>query len=187
MRRLLRKPVTWVAMAVVVAGLVVGLALFEPWRAFTSSRLDEAIPVAAPIQTEPTSAGATTMPTTTEPTTTTPPQPAVLAEGAFVSQEHDTAGTARVLELPDGARILRLEDFHTSDGPDVHVWLSDATAGGEWGKFDDGRFVALGLIKATDGNHNYEIPADADISGLKSVVIWCDRFNVAFGSAPLAL
>jgi hypothetical protein len=174
MRRLLRKPVTWVALAVVVAGLVVGLALFEPWRAFTSSRLDEPVPVAAPARTE----------TTTPPP---PPQPVVLAEGAFVSQEHDTAGTARVLELPDGARILRLEGFSTSDGPDVHVWLSDATAGGDWNKYDDGRFVALGEIKATDGNHNYEIPAGADLAGLRSAVIWCDRFNVAFGSAPLVL
>jgi uncharacterized protein (DUF736 family) len=111
----------------------------------------------------------------------------VLAEGAFVSQEHDTSGTARVLELPDGQRILRVENFSTSDGPDVHVWLSDATAGGDWHKADDGRTVALGEIKATDGNHNYVIPADVDLSGLNSVVIWCDRFNVAFGSAPLKL
>jgi hypothetical protein len=69
----------------------------------------------------------------------------------------------------------------------VHVWLSDATAGGDWHSYDDGRYVPLGEIKATDGNHNYTIPADADLDGLRSAVIWCDRFNVAFGSAPLAL
>ncbi|GAB3444621.1 DM13 domain-containing protein [Actinophytocola sediminis] len=169
----------WVVVAVVVVGLGVGLALFEPWRAFTSSHLDEPAPVAAPVAAQTD----TSSPTTTPP----PPQPAVLAEGAFTSQEHETAGTARVLELPDGTRVLRLEDFATSDGPDVHVWLSDATAGGELGKYDDGRFVALGEIKATEGSHNYDIPADADLDGLRSVVIWCDRFNVAFGSAPLAL
>jgi hypothetical protein len=185
MRRLLRKPVTWVALAVVVAGLVVGLALFEPWRAFTSSHLDEPVPVAAPVQPE-TTTSAPTAPATV-PTTTTPPQPVVLAEGAFVSQEHETAGSARVLELPDGSRVLRLEGFSTSDGPDLHVWLSDATAGGEWGKYDDGRFVALGEIKATDGNHNYVIPADADLAGLRSAVIWCDRFNVSFGAVQLRL
>ena len=174
MRRLL----IWVGVPVALIGLGVGLALFEPWRAFTSSRVDEPIPVAAPQNTTSS---------TTETTTTTPPQPVILAEGAFVSQEHDTSGTARVLELPDGSRVLRLEGFSTSDGPDVHVWLSDATAGGDWNKYDDGRFVALGEIKATDGNHNYVIPADADLAGLQSAVIWCDRFNVAFGSAALAL
>ncbi|TDV50940.1 DM13 domain-containing protein [Actinophytocola oryzae] len=171
MRRLLLR----VGLPFGLAALVAGLLLFEPWRAFTSSRLDEPVPVAAPATTEPSE------------TTTTPPVPAVLAEGAFVSQEHDTSGTARVLELPNGSRVLRLEAFSTSDGPDVHVWLSDATAGGDWNAYDDGRYVPLGEIKATDGNHNYAIPADAELAGLRSVVIWCDRFNVAFGSAPLAL
>ena len=27
---------------------------------------------------------------------------------------------------------------------------------------------------------------DADLSDMKSVVIWCDRFNVAFGTAAIA-
>lgn len=161
MRRLL----IWVGVPVALIGLAVGLALFEPWRAFTSSHLDEPEPVAVAENTAPE----------------------VLAEGAFVSQEHDTSGTARVLELPDGSRVLRLAGFSTSDGPDVHVWLSDAAAGGDWHAYDDGRYVPLGEIKATDGNHNYAIPAGADLTGLRSAVIWCDRFNVAFGSAPLAL
>jgi len=180
MRRLLRKPVTWVVLAVGAVGMVVGLALFEPWRAFTSSHLDEPVPVAATPKAAP-------VPSSPAPTTTQPAGPEVLAEGAFVSQEHDTSGTAQVLVLEDGSRILRVEGFSTSDGPDVHVWLSDATAGGDWHKYDDGRYVPLGEIKATDGNHNYAIPPDADLAGLQSVVIWCDRFNVAFGSAALAL
>lgn len=176
MRRLL----IWVGVPIALIGLGVGLALFEPWRAFTSSRLDEPVPVAV------STTGDTSTPTGT--TTAPPPrQPTVLAEGTFVSQEHDTTGSASVLELPDGSRILRLTGFSTSDGPDVHVWLSDAAAGGDWGSYDDGRYVALGEIKATDGNHNYAIPADADLTGLRSAVIWCDRFNVAFGSAALAL
>jgi len=171
MGRLLRKPVTWVVVAVVVAGLGVGLALFEPWRLFTHSRVDEPVPVAA------ASSAATPTPD---------PGPVVLAEGTFVSQEHETSGTARILRLPDGKRILRLERFSTSDGPDVHVWLSTSKAGADWHAYDDGRHVALGELKATDGNHNYAIPADAKLEGVRSAVIWCDRFNVAFGSAPLA-
>ena len=169
MGRLLRKPVTWVVVAVVVAG--VGLALFEPWRLFTHSRVDEPVPVAV------ASSAATPTPD---------PGPVVLAEGTFVSQEHETSGTARILRLPDGKRILRLERFSTSDGPDVHVWLSTSKAGADWHAYDDGRHVALGELKATDGNHNYAIPADAKLEGVRSAVIWCDRFNVAFGSAPLA-
>jgi len=175
MRRLLRKPVTWVVLAVLTVGLVVGLALFEPWRAFTTSHVDEALPAAAPPAAEQADAPAE------------PAAPAELAKGAFVNGEHDTSGTARVLELPDGERILRLEGFSTSDGPDVRVWLTNTKAGSDWGAFDDGRVVQLGELKATDGNHNYAIPAGADLEGLRSAVIWCDRFNVAFGSAPLTL
>ena len=50
-----------------------------------------------------------------------PADPVVLATGSFVDGEHATTGTATVLELPDGSRYLRLENFSTSDGPDVDV------------------------------------------------------------------
>jgi hypothetical protein len=117
-----------------------------------------------------------------------PTEPTTLASGTFVDGEHATSGTATILQLPDGSRFVRLEGFSTSDGPDVDVWVTDQQAGGDdWGKYDDGRYVSLGDLKGTDGNQNYAIPADADLSGLTSVVIWCDRFNVAFGSAAVTL
>ena len=117
-----------------------------------------------------------------------PTEPVVLASGTFVDGEHATSGSATILQLPDGSRFVRLEGFSTSDGPDVDVWVTDQQAGGDdWGKYDDGRYVSLGDLKGTDGNQNYAIPADADLSGLTSVVIWCDRFNVAFGSAAVTL
>ena len=113
--------------------------------------------------------------------------PRELTAGRFVSQEHKTSGQAAVLELPDGSHLLRLTDLASSDGPDLHVWLTDSTEGGDWFKYDDGRQVKLGELKATHGNQNYIIPAGTELSGLRSVVIWCDRFNVAFGSAALTL
>lgn len=102
------------------------------------------------------------------------PLPSVaLGQGEFEDAEHDTSGQALVLEL--------------SDGPDLHVWLTDQPSGGDWGSYDDGDYLRLGKLKATHGNQNYEIPTDADLAGFTSVVIWCDRFNVAFGTAPVAL
>ncbi|AXB45946.1 DM13 domain-containing protein [Amycolatopsis albispora] len=177
-----------ILLAALGLGLVVaaaGLWAFQPWKAFTRSTVDEALPVAPVAVATAPPAETTSVETTVTPPK--PPEPRDLATGEFVSQEHDTSGKARVVDLGDGNRVLRLEGFSTSDGPDVHVWLSQATAGGEWGKYDDGAVVKLGKIKATDGNQNYAIPADAELTGLRSVVIWCDRFNVAFGSAPLAL
>jgi len=189
---------TWYfAGAVGALALAGGLAVFEPWRAFTSSTIDEAVPTS--LSSQPVLETADPAPEnpprvepapreTASPTPVPQPSPTqeVLSTGKFVDAEHDTSGTAKILALADGRRYLRIEGLDTSDGPDLHVWLSEATAGGSWGKYDDDGYVKLGKLKATNGNQNYLIPAGADIATMRSAVIWCDRFNVAFGAAPLA-
>ncbi len=167
----------WVVAAAVLVVVAVGLWAFEPWRLFTSSEIDEPVPTVAE-DVAPTA----------EPDVSAPaPEVVELARGAFEDAEHDTSGAVRVIELADGTRFVRFEDLAGSDGPDLHVWLTDQPSGGDWGSYDDGRYLRLGDLKATHGNQNYEIPASADLSGLKSVVIWCDRFNVAFGTAAVWL
>ena len=160
--------------------VLVGAALwaFQPWRLVTSSELDQAAPVSEPRATSPTT------PASGDPSPAAP-QDRVLATGRFEDAEHATSGSVRLIELADGRRFVRLEGLASSDGPDLHVWLSDQPSGGEWGSYDDGRYAALGLLKATHGNHNYEVPTDIDLGAMRSVVIWCDRFNVAFGTAPV--
>ena len=176
------KPVVAVIGAV---ALVVGLWAFQPWRVFTSSEVDEAAPTSEVVVSEDADTHESAQPT---PTATPAAKPdSILARGTFEDAEHGTSGTALVIELGDGRRFVRFEDLATSDGPDLHVWLTDQPSGGDWGSYDDGRYVRLGDLKATHGNQNYEIPAAADIVGLTSVVIWCDRFNVAFGTAPVEL
>jgi hypothetical protein len=168
-----------VVAAVVALGLAVALPFFEPWRAFTSSEIDEPAPSSTPVAATPTPTAALTA--------TLMPVDIVLATGAFVDAEHGTSGKVRILQLADGRRFLRVEGLATSDGPDLHMWLSEARSGGDWGSYDDGREIRLGDLKATHGNQNYLIPSDADLTGMRSVVIWCDRFNVAFGTAPIRL
>lgn len=192
MRRLL---IALIAAAAAVV-LVVGLWLFQPWRVITSSTIDEPDPTVAvpPTRSAPATPSASATPatsTTPKPSSTPPsspePRDRELARGKFEDAEHATSGVAVIKELADGRRVLRLADLDTSDGPDLHVWITDQPSGGGWDSYDDGRYVALGVLKANKGNQNYEIPADAKLTGLTSVVIWCDRFNVAFGSAPVEL
>lgn len=173
----------WLAVVVAVAVVAAGLWAFEPWRLFTSSTVREAAPTSSPAPTRAPSGttSASAAPSAPE------PRDRVLAQGEFEDAEHDTSGTARVLALADGRRFVRLEGLATSDGPDLHVWLTDQPSGGDWGSYDDGAYLRLGTLKATHGDQNYEIPADADLDGLRSVVVWCDRFNVAFGTAPVQL
>jgi hypothetical protein len=127
---------------------------------------------------------------TTAPAAPGPASPAPLTvelgSGAFQSQEHTTSGSAALLQLPDGTRLLRLENLASSDGPDVKIWLSDLQASGDRFKYRSGRYVDLGPIKATHGNHNYAVPAGVELGGIRTVVLWCDRFSVAFGSAALS-
>ena len=125
---------------------------------------------------------------TTEPSVEETPKRAVTAEGTFISHEHPTAGTARIITLEDGSRVLRLVGLDTDNGPDLKVWLAAAPVieGRDgWFVFDDDEYLSLGALKGNKGNQNYPIPDDADISDLTSVTIWCERFSVSFGAAEL--
>ncbi|TQS43513.1 DM13 domain-containing protein [Cryptosporangium phraense] len=170
----MRRPLLYTFVAIVGLGLGAALALFEPWRAFTNTTVSEAAPAVPSPE-----AGAV------EPTAATT---TVLARGRLISHEHETSGTVTILRLPDGSRVLRIENLKTSDGPDVRVWLTDAkvipgTSG--WRVFDDGKHVELGPLKGNLGNQNYPVPDDADLTTLTSVSIWCARFHVSFGAAEL--
>ena len=125
---------------------------------------------------------------TTEPSVEETPKRTVTAEGTFISHEHPTAGTARIITLEDGSRVLRLVGLDTDNGPDLKVWLAAAPVieGRDgWFVFDDDEYLSLGALKGNKGNQNYAIPDDADISDLTSVTIWCERFSVSFGAAEL--
>ncbi|MFG3436111.1 DM13 domain-containing protein [Nonomuraea sp. NPDC047897] len=158
-----------------VPALALAMYLFQPWRLVTTQTVNEAPPtVASAPAARPQ-----------EPASATPQPIEELASGTFVSHEHATTGTARLLRLPDGSRVLRVENLKTSDGPDLRVWLSDQPVTKSWVNFDDGRHLELGHLKGNRGNANYAVPADADIGTLTSVTIWCRRFSVSFGAAAL--
>ncbi len=178
-----RRIILALASAAFLVLLVAGMGLFQPWRLFTSSSIDEPL-TPRPAATAP--AVPTPVPAISAPVATAAALPAVLATGPFQSQEHPTSGSASLVQLPDGSHVVRLENLASSDGPDVKVWLSDREAGGDWFKYRSGRFLDLGPVKATHGNQNYAVPPGTDLSGLDTVVLWCDRFSVAFGSAALA-
>lgn len=159
--------------------LVIGLFIFQPWRLFTNTVVNESIPKAPSVST--TSPGAL-------PNQTTQGEPVVMVEGELISHEHQTTGIARIMQLADGRRVLRLENLDTSDGPDLEVWLTDAPVieGQDgWFLFDDGDHFSLGALKGNQGSQNYEIPTDLDLAQFSSVSIWCVTFAVSFGAAEL--
>jgi hypothetical protein len=46
-------------------------------------------------------------------------------------------------------------------------------------------FVELGSLKGNIGDQNYDVPANVDLNKYRAVTIWCARFGVNFGTAPL--
>lgn len=160
----------WV-IGVVVLGAV-GWYLFRPELLFVNTKVNEEL-AAAPTAsaTDVATAGATV--------------PATLAAGQFHSVSHETKGTATIHDLGGGHRVLRLTEFATSNGPDVRVYLVAAADAKDNETVTKAGFVELGKLKGNEGDQNYDVPADLDLSKYRAVTIWCRRFGVNFATAPL--
>ncbi len=111
----------------------------------------------------------------------------ILETGTFHGKVHSTSGRATIYREPNGKVILRLTNFKTSNGPDVHVILiaaKDASDDANFLKSNTER-VELGSLKGNEGDQNYDIPSGTDLSKFQTVSIYCERFNANFGAAPL--
>jgi hypothetical protein len=137
-------------------------AAFRPERLFVNAKVNEAMPADSANGSE-----------------------TVLASGSFHSVAHGSKGTASIYELADGKRILRFTNFETSNGPDVHVYLIAANDASDSETVKKAGFLELGSLKGNIGDQNYDIPSDADLTKYRAVTIWCKRFSVNFGTAPL--
>jgi hypothetical protein len=112
--------------------------------------------------------------------------PVASASGMFHKVAHDTKGTASVYELSGGQKFVRLTGFETSNGPDVHVYLVAAPDATDNSTVTQAGFLDLGSLKGNIGDQNYDIPEGTDVAKYHAVTIWCKRFSVNFGTAPLS-
>ncbi len=147
-------------LALIVFG-VAGWYAFRPERLFINQTVNEQFPTAAAAANNK------------------------LATGQFRSAAHETRGTATVFQLADGKKTLRLTDFATSNGPDVHVYLVAAADATDNDTVTKAGFIDVGSLKGNIGDQNYELPANTDLAKYRAVTIWCKRFSVNFGTAPL--
>jgi hypothetical protein len=157
----------WIVGLAIVAG---GTAwyLFRPELLFVNAQVNESFPAAAASDAKPGAA-----------------EQVALASGSFHGVAHETKGTATVYQL-GSKRVLRLTNFETSNGPDVHVYLVAADDATDSDTVKQAGFVEIGSLKGNIGDQNYDLPADLDLTKYRAVTIWCQRFGVNFGTAPLA-
>ena len=96
------------------------------------------------------------------------------------------SGSATLYRLPDDRHVVRFENFRTTNGPDLVVYLAKHPSPSQASDVADGGYVSLGKLKGNVGNQNYVIPDDVDITEFGSVVIWCELFGVLFSPASLS-
>jgi hypothetical protein len=143
--------------------LAVAWYAFRPERLVINQRVDEAMPGAQ--ATSPTQA---------------------IESGSFYGVLHPTEGTATIYRMGDGTRVLRFMNFKTSNGPDVHVYLVAADDAKDSASVLRAGFIDLGSIQGNIGDQNYTLGPDVDLSKYRAVSVWCKRFSVNFGTAPLS-
>ena len=110
----------------------------------------------------------------------------IVASGNFIHANPSDPvhyGKGRVSVYPN---LLHLEmDFEVGPGPKFHVYLvpeGDVTPST---RVQDSMYVDLGRLKAFSGSQNYAIPDGVDLSNYKSVVSWCEQFDVLISPAAL--
>src|SRR4029077_9293780 len=136
---------------------------FRPEKLFINQKVNEAAPAALSAE------------------------PEALYTGKLEGKVHPTSGRATIYKAADGKEYLRLSDFTTSNGPDVHVLLTRAEDKALDGEIVKGDFdnVELGTLKGNQGDQNYDLPASADLNQYQAVAIYCERFHAIFGVARL--
>ena len=153
----------WVLAGIGLPILVVGWWAFRPEKLWVNVKVNEPAPFGSSAD----------------------PQP--LYTGLLAGRAHPTNGRASIYQASDGKRDLRLTNFATSNGPDVHVVLAQSVDESLKQDFVKGELnrVELGLLKANEGDQNYALPDSADLNKYDVVVIYCERFHAVFGVAKL--
>lgn len=153
----------WILAVIGIPVLVAAWWAFRPEKLFINQKVNEAAPAALSAE------------------------PEALYTGRLEGKIHQTSGRATIYKTAEGKQYLRLSDFTTSNGPDVHVLLvrADDKALEQEVVKGDLDHVELGALKGNQGDQNYELPPAADLNQYQAVAIYCERFHAIFGVAKL--
>lgn len=87
-------------------------------------------------------------------------------------------GTAAVFKNVDETLAVKLENFNTTNGPDLYVYLSKEAM--------PIHFISLGKLKSTSGNQVYPISGMPEFMEYQYITIHCQEYNHLFGYAELS-
>ncbi len=114
-------------------------------------------------------------------------EPFIIQAGSFVTIDpmHQGQGTASIYQFSDTQRVLRLDRFSVSSGPDLRVLLSEHEAPRTSAEALLPSYLDLGPLKSPSGAQNYAIPEGQDMGRYRSVVIYSMSLNIVYTTATL--
>lgn len=110
-----------------------------------------------------------------------PAELTVLRMANFTGYAHSLSGKAVVYERTSGGRIVSLENFTMTSGPDVFILFSRSNV------YSKANTVAVSMIRGSYQNATvqYELPDDIDLTTHPFVLVYCVRFSQIFGVAEV--
>ena len=114
-------------------------------------------------------------------------EPVAIASGQFRDGDsfHKGSGAVTLYRLPTGEGLVRFEGLSVTNGPDLRVLVTSHPDPQTRDDVHDSDYTEIGKLKGNKGDQNYDVPADLDLSSIRSIVIYCAPFQVVFSVAPL--
>lgn len=102
-----------------------------------------------------------------------------IRRGSFSgSNGYSVSGTCELLSNEGVLELRFSDDFRTSTGPGLYVYMSNNQSNVAGG-------VSLGELKKSTGAQSYVVPEGISLNTYQFVLIYCQPFGVPFGSASL--
>ncbi|MBP6929743.1 MAG: DM13 domain-containing protein [Candidatus Moranbacteria bacterium] len=162
-----------IALVLTIGGTIAWYALSPLLR---TTVVDDALPVSAP---EMPQAPESSPKATGEPDSNQSAAPVLSTAFPVVdTPSHPASGTVRIVQGADET-IVRYENYKTINGPDLKIYLAKDLEAKE--------YIDLGPLKGTEGNINYSVPKNVDVSEYRYVLTWCEDFSVLFNSAEISV
>lgn len=105
---------------------------------------------------------------------------------SWTKKHYNVTGNVTV-ETNNGKTILVIhENFKTSKGPDLKLFLTKKTAASV-NKNDavEKYGVLIGELKSNKGAQRYVLPASIDVNEFSSLVIHCEKYTKVWGAKPI--
>lgn len=98
-------------------------------------------------------------------------------KGNFINGPFGIVSGNAFISVINNEKKLILENLVSSNGPDLHVYLSK--------EMQPINFIDLGKLKSINGTQVYSIDSNVNLKDFKFALVHCQQFNHLFGSANI--